>query len=145
MKSNTLDRQVDGTHYKDMELQPWTIIKANKLDYWEGAALKYLLRWKEKDGITDLDKIIHYVEHIKQLALEGHYGDEFMSLDEKLKKLKEGWGNTYPLFDIHKEHKYANLLNNAFEMSSKASNKPVATRSINKRTKPSPIRKKALK
>jgi hypothetical protein len=74
---DSLKRQVDGTHYKIMGIQPWEIIERNRLDYFEGAALKYLLRWRHKDGIVDLDKIIHYVERIKELAQAGHYGDKF--------------------------------------------------------------------
>lgn len=72
---STLTKQIDGTHYKDMGIQPWEIIQKNNLDYFEGAALKYLLRWRKKDGVIDLDKIIHYIEHIKELAAKGHYGD----------------------------------------------------------------------
>lgn len=73
--TGTLDKQIDGSHYQDMGIQPWEIIEKNHLDYFEGAALKYLLRWKQKDGIIDLDKIIHYIERIKELAEVGHYGD----------------------------------------------------------------------
>ena len=73
--SESLKKQVDGTHYKTMGIQPWEIIEKNHLDYFEGAALKYLLRWRHKDGIIDLDKIIHYVERIKELALSGYYDD----------------------------------------------------------------------
>ncbi len=78
MRPETLDRQVDGSHYKDMGIQPWVIIEKNKLDYFHGAVLKYLLRWQVKDGVIDLDKIIHYVEHIKALALSGHYGEDWI-------------------------------------------------------------------
>lgn len=74
----TLNKQIDGTHYKDMPLQPWEIIEANRLDFFEGSALKYLLRWRHKDGVIDLDKIIHYVERIKELAQKGHYGEQFI-------------------------------------------------------------------
>lgn len=73
----TLDKQIDGDHYQKMGIQPWEIIEKNNLDYWEGAALKYLLRWRKKDGIIDLDKIIHYIEHIKSLAQKGHYGEKY--------------------------------------------------------------------
>lgn len=76
---SSLGKQIDGTHYKDMPIQPWEIIEENRLDYFEGAALKYLLRWKQKDGVVDLDKIIHYVERIKELAQKGYYGDKFLS------------------------------------------------------------------
>ena len=72
--SDSLKKQIDGTHYKDMSIQPWEIIEKNNLDYFEGAALKYLLRWKKKDGIIDLDKISHYIERIKELAESGNYG-----------------------------------------------------------------------
>ncbi len=71
----TLKVQVGGSHYKNMKLQPWEVIEANDLDFWEGNALKYLLRWRSDKGKPeeDLDKIIHYVEHIKSLYKKGHY------------------------------------------------------------------------
>lgn len=61
MKS--LDKQVDGKHYKTMGIQPWIIIEENGLDFWEGNALKYLLR-KKSDRISDLKKAIHYLEYL---------------------------------------------------------------------------------
>jgi hypothetical protein len=70
-------KQIDGDHYIQMGLQPWEIIEKNDLDYWEGAALKYLLRWRKKDGLIDLKKIVHYIEHIETLAKKGHYGERF--------------------------------------------------------------------
>jgi hypothetical protein len=60
------DTQVGGTHYVKLEIQPWEIIEANGLDFWEGNALKYLLRWKEKNGVEDLKKAIHYIEYLIQ-------------------------------------------------------------------------------
>lgn len=88
--NDSLKKQVDGSHYKDMGIQPWEIIAKNKLDYFEGAALKYLLRWKEKDGVIDLDKIIHYIERIKEMALAGNYGEKF------LPKESQGCGGESP-------------------------------------------------
>jgi len=80
---NALDKQIDGTHYKAMGIQPWEIIEKNHLDYFEGAILKYLLRWRTKDGVIDLDKIIHYVERMKEMAQEGYYGEKFIIVEEK--------------------------------------------------------------
>ena len=71
-----LKKQIDGSHYVGMAIQPWEIIEHNGLDYWEGAALKYLLRWRKKDGVIDLDKVIHYIEHIKYLHAKGYYGEQ---------------------------------------------------------------------
>ena len=79
---DTLKVQVGGTHYKSMGIQPWEIIEANGLDFWEGNALKYLLRWRTDKGKPeeDLDKIIHYVEHIKTLYKKAHYATSTDSL-----------------------------------------------------------------
>jgi hypothetical protein len=55
--------QVDGDHYKGKAMQPWDIIEAWDLDFFEGSALAYLLR--KKPGVsraTDLRKAIHYLE-----------------------------------------------------------------------------------
>jgi len=62
--ASTTDKQVGGSHYKEMKIQPWDIIDAHKLDFYEGNALKYLLRYKEKNGVEDLKKAIHYIERL---------------------------------------------------------------------------------
>ena len=62
--SEAAAKQVGGDHYKGMAIEPWKIIQANKLNYWEGNALKYLLRYKDKNGIEDLKKAIHYIEYL---------------------------------------------------------------------------------
>ena len=58
---STKDKQVGGSHYKDHIIQPWDIIDLYNLDYYEGNALKYLLRDKT-NRIEDLQKAIHYIE-----------------------------------------------------------------------------------
>lgn len=58
------DKQVGGNHYKDKKLQPWEIIDALNLNFYEGNALKYLIRYKDKNGVQDLKKAIHYIEKI---------------------------------------------------------------------------------
>jgi hypothetical protein len=60
----TRQRQVGGDHYKALGVEPWEIIQKNGLDYWEGNALKYLLRWRKKAGAQDLRKAIHYIEYL---------------------------------------------------------------------------------
>lgn len=59
---SALDEQIDGNHYKDMAIQPAEFIHANKLGYMEGAAIKYLCRWRKKNGLVDLEKARHYIE-----------------------------------------------------------------------------------
>jgi Protein of unknwon function (DUF3310) len=149
--SDALKKQVDGQHYKDMGIQPWEIIQKNKLDYFEGAALKYLLRWRHKDGLIDLDKIIHYVERIKEMAMAGHYGEKFIKVkiesDIDFKSPIQNW----PFFteswkDLPDKEKYQLIdqsIKAHFKRLADARNKPLETRSIKKRTKVSIKRKKA--
>lgn len=59
------DKQVGGKHYHQGNgIQPWDIIEAWELDFWEGNVIKYILRWKHKDGVQDLEKARHYLDYI---------------------------------------------------------------------------------
>lgn len=55
-------RQVGGSHYTDMAIQPAEYIMANDLPWAEGTAIKYISRWRKKGGIEDLRKAIHVLE-----------------------------------------------------------------------------------
>ena len=57
--------QVGGDHYSKHNIQPIDVIREYKMDFFEGNALKYLLRYKDKNGIQDLDKAIDYIMMIK--------------------------------------------------------------------------------
>lgn len=54
-------KQVGGDHYKKKKIQPWDIIDEYDLNFYEGNALKYLLRTKS-DRLEDLKKCLHYIE-----------------------------------------------------------------------------------
>ena len=57
------DIQYGGAHYKKYgDLQPWDVITQWNLGYLDGTALKYIARWKDKNGIEDLKKAIHFLE-----------------------------------------------------------------------------------
>jgi hypothetical protein len=55
-------RQEGGNHYSKHEIQPYTFITANGLSFFQGNVIKYVVRYKDKNGIEDLKKIIHYCE-----------------------------------------------------------------------------------
>jgi len=57
------DKQVDGEHYK-LGIQPWDYITVNRLGYLEGNIIKYVTRYKEKNGIKDLEKARHYIDKL---------------------------------------------------------------------------------
>lgn len=64
MNYSTLNRQVDGSHYSSMKIQPAYFINENNLPFAEGNAIKYICRHKDKGGKTDIEKAIHYLEMI---------------------------------------------------------------------------------
>jgi hypothetical protein len=54
--------QVAGSHYKDLAIQPAEFIHKNGIGYMEGAVIKYLTRWRNKNGVEDLKKARHYLD-----------------------------------------------------------------------------------
>lgn len=62
-----LDVQIAGSHYKDMPIQPVQFIHANAIGYFEGNVIKYVSRWRKKNGIADLEKAKHYIELLIEL------------------------------------------------------------------------------
>ena len=56
-------KQVGGTHYFN-PIQPWDIIRAWELNYWEGNIVKYVLRHKSKNKVEDLEKARHYLNYL---------------------------------------------------------------------------------
>ena len=54
--------QVGGSHYMYFDIQPYEFISKNNLSFFQGCVVKYVCRYMYKNGIEDLDKIIHYCE-----------------------------------------------------------------------------------
>ena len=72
MTNKTSDSQVGGSHYKDMLIQPLEYIIANKLSFCEGNVVKYVSRWKNKNGIEDLRKARHYLDMLIEQEIDGN-------------------------------------------------------------------------
>lgn len=70
--NSPLDVQVGGGHYKQCASQPVEYIFHNNLNYLQGNVVKYITRYKDKNGKEDLEKVKHYVD----LLIELEYGDE---------------------------------------------------------------------
>lgn len=56
-----------GQHYKTKAIQPWDYVAANNLGYFEGNAIKYISRWRDKGGVQDLYKAAHYLYKLVEL------------------------------------------------------------------------------
>jgi hypothetical protein len=64
---SALTKQVGGSHYRDKGIQPIIYIHANDLGFCEGNVVKYVTRWREKNGVADLEKAKHYLELLIEL------------------------------------------------------------------------------
>ena len=64
------DKQFGGSHYKTKKFQPWDYVLENQLGYLEGTAVKYITRWKDKGGLVDIQKAIHYLEKLIEYEME---------------------------------------------------------------------------
>ena len=71
--ANANDKQISGNHYKT-KLECWDYIIANDLDYLTGNAVKYLTRWRKKNGLEDLRKAQHYIEKLIETEVASNSG-----------------------------------------------------------------------
>lgn len=56
--------KINPKYYKDMEISPNDYNKANKLEFREGNIVKYISRYKNKNGVEDLKKAMWYLQDI---------------------------------------------------------------------------------
>ena len=73
LATSALDVQVAGDHYKKLAIQPVEYIHANNIGSFEGNVIKYVSRWRSKNGIKDLEKAKHYIELL--IELETRHGN----------------------------------------------------------------------
>ena len=72
---SALAGQVGGSHYKDMEVQPWQAMEAwltpeEYRGYHKGAAIGYLARERQKGGLQDIKKAIHHLQRLVETEHE---------------------------------------------------------------------------
>ncbi|SDH41480.1 DUF3310 domain-containing protein [Propionivibrio dicarboxylicus] len=66
------DRQVGGDHYKKMGIEPWDVVDTwpieQRIGYYRGGALKYLMRMGSKDeSEQEIRKGNHYLEKLLEV------------------------------------------------------------------------------
>lgn len=64
---SAFDTQEAGSHYKDMPIQPAEFIHKNGFGYIVGNVIKYVCRYKAKNGVEDLKKARHYLDLLIEL------------------------------------------------------------------------------
>ena len=66
------DKQVGGTHYKDMPVQPWAVMEAvltptEFRGFIKGNIIKYSMRQGKKQDSDDAGKLQHYMEKLREI------------------------------------------------------------------------------
>lgn len=70
--ANADARQVSGNHYKDMPIQPWSVMesvltKEEFIGFLKGNIIKYSMRAGRKEGSDDAGKAQHYQQKLKEI------------------------------------------------------------------------------
>ena len=65
------DLQIGGGHYKMMAIQPMHFSMVNKLDALQHTIIKYVVRFREKNGVQDLEKAKHCIDLLIQYEQTG--------------------------------------------------------------------------
>lgn len=75
MAGHANDRQVGGEHYGGKSLQHWDLVDYYGWDYFQGQIIKYMMRWRDKNGMEDLKKARHFLDKYIELNAT-HEGTE---------------------------------------------------------------------
>jgi hypothetical protein len=67
------DVQVGGSHYKDMPVQPWTVMQAvltpeEFRGFLKGNIIKYSMRQGKKENSDDAGKLDHYITKLNEVS-----------------------------------------------------------------------------
>lgn len=70
------DYQVGGDHYRkhSPDYQHWDLVADFHMNYFTANITKYVVRWREKEGVKDLQKTVHYCEKLMSLYKEHRGG-----------------------------------------------------------------------
>jgi hypothetical protein len=83
--------QVGGDHYKQYPIQPIQYARKNNLDAMQFSVVKYVTRHKQKNGVQDIRKAIHFLQMIAEYDYGVKVPIDYAELDqaEKLPKASQ--------------------------------------------------------
>lgn len=83
-----LDRQEGGGHYKDLAIQPVEFCHKNGLGFCESSVIKYVTRWRNKNGIQDLKKAKHFIDLLIEMESPGESDKAKMEAEVEMAKMR---------------------------------------------------------
>lgn len=60
-------QQVGGAHYKERPHQIWDLVVQMQWDFFQGNIVKYVDRFRRKNGVEDLKKARHYLDKLIEI------------------------------------------------------------------------------
>lgn len=66
--NSALNQQIGGGHYKKLRYQPMSFIAKMHLSFSQGCIVKYVSRYRYKNGLEDLKKAVHYCQLANELS-----------------------------------------------------------------------------
>lgn len=66
-KQNPFDTQIGGYHYTKLAIQPMQYSMKNNLNPLQHTIIKYITRYKDKNGLDDLQKAKHCIDMLIEL------------------------------------------------------------------------------
>ena len=89
-------------HYTKWKIEPITFIMENNIPFAEANVVKYVMRWRDKNGIQDLEKAKRYIDMIIEKEKKRRTTIKFKSNTQN--KLSERRG--IEIWTIVKTHYY---------------------------------------
>jgi Protein of unknwon function (DUF3310) len=96
LETCSLSKQTGGSHYKQMKIQPVQYIHGNGIGFCEGSVIKYVTRWKQKNGIEDLRKARHFLDLLIDLEEKKARENTYENVDQLRGKLGAFLENPFP-------------------------------------------------
>lgn len=87
MNMSAFETQVSGTHYSKLAIQPMQYSMANKLDACQHTIIKYVTRFRDKNGRIDLEK----AKHVIDMLIELEYGEKADKATTQPEESGDGW------------------------------------------------------
>lgn len=67
MEDKNKEQVIHPTHYNQGKTEMWDYAWEHNLDFFEGNIVKYITRWRHKNGIQDLQKAKMYLDKLIEL------------------------------------------------------------------------------
>jgi len=86
-----MSERVKHPNHYNRGIEMWDYAHSHNLDFFEGNIVKYVTRWKEKNGVEDLHKAKQYLDKLIDLVgdniqKEFKVNSNYLDLQEEMRK-----------------------------------------------------------